>query len=168
MIKQYSFALLAVFVAMLAIPALRAQSNCYVRLADASGYTPAAEQIAALEQAAAALCLAFDSSGFGGQFKVYDFGFYLHHETTAGGYPEPFARKIQAVQDSSPYYLLFGKQSDRSGVYTRFWVEARLPDSLSFSCLDTIGARILRTSLGLTANIEYDEIRIKTKHRKYE
>jgi hypothetical protein len=158
MIKQYSFALLTVFVAMFAIPALRAQSNCYVRLTDASGYTPAAEQIAALEQAAAALCLAFDSSGFSGQFKVYDFGFYLHHETTAGGYPEPFARKVEAVAALSPYYLVFGKQSDRSGVYTRFWVEARLPDSLSFSCLDTIGAGILRTSFDLTANIEYEAL----------
>jgi hypothetical protein len=158
MMKQYRFPLLAVFIAIFAIPALRAQSGCYVRLTDASGYTPAAEQIAALEQAAAALCLAFDSSGFGGQFKVYDFGFYLHHETTAGGYPEPFARKVEAVAALSPYYLVFGKQSDRSGVYTRFWVEARLPDSLSFSCLDTIGAGILRTSFDLTANIEYEAL----------
>ncbi|MFN0014360.1 MAG: hypothetical protein ACKVU2_07405, partial [Saprospiraceae bacterium] len=151
MMKQYRFTLLLVFVAMLAIPALRAQSNCYVRLEDASGYTPNAMQIEALEQAAAELCLAFDSAGFGGQFakpeeksssvvsgqfKVYDFGFYQHHETTAGGYPEPFARKVEEVAALSPYYLLFGKQSDRSGVYTRFWVDARLPDSLSFSCLD--------------------------------
>lgn len=158
--KKYRFVLFAVFVAMFAIPALRAQSNCYVPLEDASGYTPNAMQIDSLEQAAAELCLAFDSAGFGGQFKVYDFGFYLHHETTAGGYPEPFARKVEEVAALSPYYLVFGKQSDRSGVYTRFWVEARLPDSLSFRfpCLDTIGAGILRTSLGLTANIEYEAL----------
>ncbi len=160
MMKQYRFTLVLVFVAMLAIPALRAQSSCYVRLKDASGYTPTTEQIEALEQAAAELCLAFDSSGFGGQFKVYDFGFYLHHSATTGGYPEPFAQKVEEVAALSPYYLLFGKQSDRSGVYTRFWVEARLPDSLSFRfpCLDTIGAGILRTSLGLTANIEYEAL----------
>jgi len=158
--KKYRIPLLIVFVAMMATQALRAQSNCYVRLEDASGYTPNAMQIEALEQAAAELCLAFDSSGFGGQFKVYDFGFYLHHETTAGGYPEPFARKVEEVAALSPYYLVFGKQSDRSGVYTRFWVGARLPDSLSFRfpCLDTIGAEILRTSLGLTANIEYEAL----------
>lgn len=156
--KQYRFPLLIVFVAMLATQTLRAQSNCYVQLEDASGYTPTSEQIEVLEQAAAELCLAFDSSGFGGQFKVYDFGFYLHHEATEGGYPEPFARKVEEVAALSPYYLVFGKQSDRSGVYTRYWVEARLPDSLSFSCLDTIGAGILRTSLGLTANIEYEAL----------
>lgn len=160
MIQKYRFSLLAVFVAMLATPVLRAQSNCYVRLEDASGYQPAAEQIESLGQAAAELCAVFDSAGFGGQFKVYDFGFYLHHETTDGGYSEPFARKVQEVAALSSYYLLFGKQSDRSGVYTRFWVEARLPDSLSFRfpCLDTIGAEILRTSLGLTANIEYEAL----------
>ncbi|MEQ1789999.1 MAG: hypothetical protein ABL857_06090 [Rickettsiales bacterium] len=71
------------------IRSLNAQSGCYVRLEDASGYEPNAMQLAELEQAAAALCVAFDSAGFGGQFKVYDFGFYLHHSVTAGGYPEP-------------------------------------------------------------------------------
>jgi hypothetical protein len=144
--------------ALFLFPRTVAAQNCYVRLTDASGYTPTTEQLDAVEQAAVALCAVFDSAGFGGQFKVYDFGFYLHHETTAGGYPEPFARKVEEVAALSPYYLLFGKQSDRSGVYTRFWVEARLPDSLSFSCLDTIGARILRTSLDLTTNIEYEAL----------
>jgi hypothetical protein len=115
--------------ALFLFPRTAAAQNCYVRLADASGYTPAAEQIAALEQAAAALCAVFDSAGFGGQFKVYDFGFYLHQEYTTGGYPEPFARKVEEVAALSPYYLLFGKQSDRSGVYTRFWVDLSIPET---------------------------------------
>lgn len=55
-------------------PTLCAQSGaCYVRLKDASGHEPSAAQVEALEQAAAALCAVFDSAGFGGQFKVYDF-----------------------------------------------------------------------------------------------
>ncbi len=62
------------FVAILAflffdMPVSRAQTPCYVRLEDASGYEPTAMQLAELEQAAANLCAAFDSAGFGGQFK---------------------------------------------------------------------------------------------------
>jgi|GEM_PF-1259040 len=109
-------------------------AQCYVRLDDASGFNTDAYQ-ADLQAAAAKLCAIFDTTGFAGQFKVYDFGFYLHQENTTGGYPEPFAQKIQEVQALSPYYLLFGKQTDKSGVYTRFWVDLVLPDSAVFSCL---------------------------------
>jgi len=106
------------------------QDSCYMRMEDASGYTPTSEQVAKLEAAAAELCAVFDSAGFSGQFKVYDFGFYLHQEVTDGGYPEPFAKKILEVQELTTYYLLFGKQTDRSGVYTRFWVSLNLPQSI--------------------------------------
>jgi hypothetical protein len=132
----------------------RSDAQCYVPLADASGFNTDPYQ-AELDAAAAKLCAIFDTMGFGGQFKVYDFGFYLHQENTTGGYPEPFAQKIAEVQALSPYYLIFGKQTDRSGVYTKFWVELRLPDSLCFDSWDTIGRGLLLTSLDLTANSEY-------------
>jgi hypothetical protein len=115
--------------------AQRSGAQCYVRLEDASGFKTDAYQDT-LQAAAAKLCAIFDSTGFAGQFKVYDFGFYLHQENTTGGYPEPFAQKMTEVQDSSPYYLLFGKQTDKSGVYTRFWVDLVLPDTGEFECID--------------------------------
>jgi len=144
------------FASFFLISGLQAQQDsCYVRLEDASGYTPTSEQVAKLEAAAAELCAVFDSAGFAGQFKVYDFGFYLHQEVTDGGYPEPFAKKIQEVQDSSPYYLLFGKQTDGGGVYTRFWVDLKLPDSNSFSCLDTAGRTMISLGIDLKVNTQY-------------
>lgn len=114
------------------------QDTSYIRLDDASGYTPTTTQLNSLEEAASRLCAAFDSAGFGGQFKVYDFGFYLHQEVAEGGYPEPFAQKIAEVADLSPYYLLFGKQSDRNGIYKKFWVELVLPDTGKFECLNLL------------------------------
>jgi hypothetical protein len=117
--------------------AQRSDAQCYVRLEDASGFNTDAYQDT-LQAAAAKLCAIFDSTGFAGQFKVYDFGFYLHQENTTGGYPEPFLQKMAAVQDSSPYYLLFGKQTDKSGVYTRFWVDLVLPDTGKFGCINLI------------------------------
>lgn len=114
-------------------------AQCYVRMEDASGFNTDPYQDT-LEAVAAKLCAIFDSTGFPGQFKVYDFGFYLHQEITNGGYPEPFAQKIAEVQELSPYYLLFGKQTDKGGVYTRFWVDLVLPDSGEFECIDLMSS----------------------------
>jgi len=92
---------------------------------------------------------------------VYDFGFYLHQENTTGGYPEPFAQKIQEVQALSPYYLLFGKQTDRTGVYTRFWVDLVLPDTGRFECLDIIDPafkEILYQKAKITTALVYESV----------
>ncbi len=133
--------------------------NCYVRLDDdASGYTPTAEQIAELEAAADSLCAAFDSAGFEGQFKVYDFGFYLHQEVTQGWYPEPFTQKILEVEQLSPYYLLFGKQTDQSGVYTKLWVELKMPDSLQFSCMTALQREVYFKRVQTTTEERYLEL----------
>jgi hypothetical protein len=122
--------------ALFLFPRTVAAQNCYVRLTDASGYTPTTGQLDALEQAAAALCAVFDSAGFGGQFKVYDFGFYLHHETTTGGYPEPFARKVEEVAALSPYYLVFGREVDQDGVNRKFWVDMKIPETGALACIE--------------------------------
>ncbi len=108
--------------------------NCYVRLSDVSGITPTQAQLDSLESTA---CRLRDSlpSEFQSAFKVYDFGFYLHNETMVGGYPEAFQKAIDLAQAGSPYYLLFGKQTDKNGVYTRFWVQIKLPVSGGFYCL---------------------------------
>jgi len=133
--KTFRYFVTLFFASFFLISGLWAQpASCYVQLEDASGYTPTSEQLAELEAAACALIDSFPAE-FRDSFRVYDFGFYLHQEVTEGGYPEPFAKKILEVQDSSPYYLMFGKQTDRSGVYTRFWVEVKLPNSGIFSCL---------------------------------
>jgi len=124
--------------------AKQSHAQCYVRLDDASGFNTDTYQDT-LQAAAAKLCAIFDTTGFAGQFKVYDFGFYLHQENTTGGYPEPFAQKIAEVQTLSPYYLLFGKQTDKTGVYTKFWVDLMLPDTSFFYCIDL--TQNLRTNL---------------------
>jgi len=135
--------LFSVFVfVLLSFARQRVEAQCYVRLEDASGFNTDPYQ-SELEAAAAKLCAIFDTTGFAGQFKVYDFGFYLHQEHTTGGYPQPFAQKIAQVQALSPYYLLFGKQTDKTGVYTRFWVDLVLPDTGRYACVSVDRRRVL-------------------------
>ncbi|MCB9297252.1 MAG: hypothetical protein H6559_29620 [Lewinellaceae bacterium] len=112
-----------------------AGQNCYVQLDDASGFDTSPYQ-QELENAACELVQAFPPE-FQNQFKVYDFGFYLHQEHYQGGFPQVFLDKVAEVEQLSPYFLLFGKQTDGSGVYTRIWVEVRLPESGMFDCLDS-------------------------------
>ena len=100
--------------------------NCFVRMFDAGGFTPEQAQLTALQNAS---CELRDSLpiAFRDSFKVFDFGFYLHNENMIGGYPEMFQKAIESVQQQSKYYLLFGKQTDATGIYNKFWVVLKLP-----------------------------------------
>jgi hypothetical protein len=128
--------------------------QCYVRMEDASGFNTDPYQ-GALQAAAAKLCEIFDSTGFAGQFKVYDFGFYLHQENTTGGYPEAFAQKIEEVQSLSPYYLLFGKQTDKNGVYTKFWFALQMPTSSKFSCMTALQREVYNKRVQVKTENKY-------------
>ncbi len=108
------------------------QTSNLILLTDASGIdrTP---YIGELEVAADALVAVLPPE-YQNQFKVFDFGFYLHHEVFEGGYQGVFEKmKIEAAE-ISPYYLLIGKQSDQDGIYSKFWIDINLPDFTS--CYD--------------------------------
>jgi hypothetical protein len=128
--------------------------NYYVRLSDVSGLTPTQAQLDSLESAA---CRLRDSlpTAFQSAFKVYDFGFYLHNETMVGGYPEAFQKAIDLAQAGSPYYLLFGKQTDKNGVYTRFWVDLKLPTTGIFTCLTPITRSLITEQIRFVVDEKY-------------
>ena len=107
--------------------------GCYVPLDDASGHTPTSPELASLEAAACELQQAFPQE-YQDSFVVYDFGFYLHQEQYEGGFPQVFADKLAEVEQLSPYFLLFGRQTDQSGVNSRMWMGMKLPDTGAFEC----------------------------------
>jgi hypothetical protein len=109
--------------------------TCYIRLADASGIDTEPYQ-QGLESAACSLRAVFPTE-FQQSFKVYDVGFYLHNTVTTG-YPQIFEIARNDVSVLSPYYLLFGKQTDRNGIYTKFWVDLKLPTTGKFGCIDLL------------------------------
>lgn len=106
----------------------------YIQLTDASGYLPSQDQLTDLKRYADTLAQVLPEP-YRSDFRVYDFGFYVYQEYFNGGFPSVFQDKIDEVASLSPYYLLFGKQSDRSGTYTKFWIDIRLPDASDFECL---------------------------------
>ena len=111
--------------------------NCYQKLTDVSGIDHSASQ----SQIESAACELRDSlpSNFQNGFNVYDGGFYIHMEHFNGfGYPEGFEKLKQDA--TSPYYLLVGKQNESRGLYTRFWVDVKLPDITSDGCIPNLNA----------------------------
>jgi hypothetical protein len=110
--------------------------NCYQSFFDASGVQLSQQELAVLENTA---CRLIDSMPlvYQDSFKVFDIGFYLLNEVTSG-YPAAFQKAIEQAKATSKYYLLFGRQTDKLGINTKFWVDLRLPESDIFNCLDTV------------------------------
>lgn len=129
---------------------------CYVRLSDPSGLNTDPGQDS-LSSAACAL-RAILPEEFQSQFKVFDFGFYLHHERFQEGFAGPFEQKIQAITALSPWFLAFGRQIDQGGACTKFWVELKLPVSGRFSCMSEMERTLLKAKAQSVVNQIYSEL----------
>jgi len=127
---------LILFALFLETGLLSAQNDCYVQLDEASGFDVSPYQ-ADLDAKACELKAAFQDTAFSNHFKVYGFGFYLNLDYYDGySYPQAFQDLQEEVAALSPYYLLIGRQSDRTGIFTKFWIKVKLPNTGNFECLD--------------------------------
>ena len=123
------------------IKILNAQSNCFEVIQDNSGIPASQFRTDMLEIAS---CRLIDSlpTIYQDSFKVFDMGFYVHNEVMGGGTPEFFTYAKTTAKQRSKYYLLFGKQSDSNGIYTKFWVDLSLPNSDIFFCIDQLSSTL--------------------------
>ncbi len=107
--------------------------NCYLRRGDFSGFNTDPYQ-AILENASCQLLQELPEE-FRSDFKVYDYDFYILNEYMQGEFQSTWDQIISNVKLESSYYLLIGKQSDNTGIYTKFWVDVNLPVEGLFSCM---------------------------------
>ena len=134
---------------------LWAQStDYYVQLNDGSGFNTTPYQDS-LELHAQALNMAIPVA-MRPLFRVYDFGFYLHQEVT-DGYPDVFEKKRAEIAGITPYYLIFGKQTDKKGIYTKFWVEVKMPDTGCFSDVSNFQRENISLFLNTYVSLKYEE-----------
>lgn len=90
-----------------------------------------------LNAAAQPLCALFDSLGFAGQFKVFTAGFYVVQESYSDyGYIEAFSLLKDSVLLASPYYLLIGRESNANGIFVKWWIDLKMPNTGKFACID--------------------------------
>jgi hypothetical protein len=109
------------------------ESSCYTQLYDGSGY-PLGSHYAQLNTAACALKSALPVE-YQASFQVYDFGFYRHNESMVEGLKAIFGNALNKIINRPEYYLIFGRQLNNEGGYTRIWVKMNLPREGKLSCL---------------------------------
>ncbi len=130
----------------------RSQS-CYQVIADMSGFDISPYQTE-LESAACELKNAFPTE-FQDQFKVYDFGFYSQNEFMQGGFQAVWDKVVSEIP--TQYYLVFGKQTDGTGIYTKFWIDLKLPTTGNFECFNQTQYNLLELSILEKVNNTYSE-----------
>jgi hypothetical protein len=113
-----------------------AGAQTFIRLTDASGIAPTTEELSSIEtavQQAIDILPASDRP----LFKVYDVGFYIHHNVVEGGIPPIWEQVKTDVENdqNSEYYLIFARESSSEGLNTKIRVKLKLPTSSAYSCL---------------------------------
>lgn len=145
----------------LGFSSVNAQS-CYVFKDEASGFDVQTMQTE-LEAKACELVDAFDSTDFADSFKVFSFGFYMDLEYyDEYSYPQAFIDMKAEVAQESPYYLLIGRQSDHTGVFTKFRVEVKLPESDKFWCMTDFDRIVLNSEISDIINQKYSETGVES------
>jgi hypothetical protein len=150
-ILKYTLAML-----LLGLLPFFAQAQDYYIQKDDAGLNTAPYQDS-LEQHAKDLVFAIPEGPLRDAFRVYGFGFYQHSEVT-DGYPAAFEKMRTQIASETPYYLIFGKQTDKSGVYTRFWVDVKLPETGIFTCLTPTYRTLINERIRVAIEGKYTQI----------
>lgn len=119
---------------ILVFSGLRAQH--FVSIVDASGVALSGTDRNRLENAVQDVRNVLPSNDRE-RFKVYDIGFYLHHEKTNVGIDYFWDRALYQIVTSgaSDYYVVFGRESSDQGVNNHIRVAINLPTNSAFDCL---------------------------------
>ncbi|MEO6037831.1 MAG: HNH endonuclease [Saprospiraceae bacterium] len=107
-------------------------AQCYVSLGDVTGYQIPQGDLDYVNTTAcnveSTLPTAYQS-----QFKVFSASFYVEEEFCQEyPYSDAFEQIKQKAGQQSPYYVVFGWQSDSKGLNTRVFVDVKLPHDPAF------------------------------------
>ena len=92
-----------------------------------------------------------------GEFKVFDYGFYLHEESFSRGAPAAFEIAKAKAASISSQYILFGRQIDRANGSIKLWIDFKF-NTEDYSCMDEDA---ISSSLQSTANQKVNDIAYK-------
>lgn len=131
-------------------------AQSYVTLSDASGFD-SSPYIGILNQSATELQDAIPSSQ-NLSFKIIEFGYYLHSASTVEGTEPIWNLAISQADAINPYYLLIGKESSYEGLFNRFRVRLKMPQTGMFECMDPIKRTVIEQQIELAINQKYAQL----------
>ncbi len=95
---------------------------------------------------------------FGNQFKVVEYALYLQIPSTTPRVPPMFEQIKTVAATESQYYLLITKQTDTSGIYTKFWIDLKLPQTGAFSCLTASKQMLIQETVAFKIEEKYTQL----------
>lgn len=137
----------------------------FIPIGDVSG-SGTAQDHTELEAASQEILLSLADTVLRSQFRVYDFGFYIHNEVTAEGVQEAWTKAVDSVENSQTsnfYYILFGRESNSSGINKKIRVKLRLPTDARYSCLSESERMGLERLMGEVAGEHLHEGYVKAE-----
>jgi hypothetical protein len=129
--------------------------TCYIAKTDAAGIDTSAYQ-STLNSAACDLQASFPQP-YNQQFKVVEFGYYLHIASTTDGMQSLWSKMKQDAQQETPFYLLIAKESTSQTIYSQFRVALSLPSDTIFSCIDSTKLESIANLIENTINNAYQK-----------
>lgn len=129
------------------------KAQCYLQKTEASGFNLAQFQ-ASLNQAACSLKDSLPIE-FQSQFKVLAYGLYTLAPSFNTGITSMLTKAKLEAENESQYYLLFVRESSSNGLFTKFHVEIKLPNTGAFSCVDSAKNQIIKQSVIQAINNQY-------------
>jgi hypothetical protein len=128
----------AIFICILAVAfQFKGMSqSCYVQKTDASDIDVSHNQTQ-LEGSACELKNAIPTT-YSLNFKVFSYGFYMLNPSMVNGVEQMRLRAKTQSEAESQYFLLIMKQSSSEGLYTKFFVEIKLPTVGVFACFQGV------------------------------
>ena len=74
------------------------------------------------------------------KFQVQDLGFYMMTEflksTSGNPYLDQFEEVRTKIAQEKEYYVVIGRQTDSKGIYTKFYIDVKLPNVTPNNCPD--------------------------------
>jgi hypothetical protein len=131
------------------------QTSCYETRKDHLGVTGALG-LTELGTAACELVNALPEP-FRPQFKIYSTSYYLHTTVTTPGFPPMLESFVTEVGALSPYYLIIAKESASDGVFKKFKVVLKLPETGQLSCMTANDRIFIANQLEEIANSAFIE-----------
>jgi hypothetical protein len=131
------------------------QTSCYETRKDHLGVTGALG-LTELGTAACELVNALPEP-FRPQFKIYSTSYYLHTTVTTPGFPPMLESFVTEVGALSPYYLIIAKESASDGVFKKFKVVLKLPETGQLSCMTANERTFIESQLAMHASSAFAE-----------
>ena len=91
-------------------------------------------------------------------FKVLDFGYYVHVDKIKDANETLWNAAVAKAETLAPFYLLIGKETERISLYTTFKVKLKMPFNGMFTCMDEVKREMMEQQIEIAINDKFESL----------